>query len=150
VAESPTPAAAAPVEGSRPEAASDQVPSTAAADLARLGQLWPAVLDALRGLASGPTASYFDGTRPVDMEGDRLTVGFPPGSQFNRRNAEKPERRSQLSDALKSVTGEDFQLEYGELGSAEGEPSGDAAPAAVDEEKLVERVKSEFNAEEVI
>lgn len=120
------------------------------AHLDRLGQIWPAVLDSLRDLASGPTASYFEGTRPLGLEGDRLTVGFPAGSQFNRRNAEKPERRSQLVAALKSVTGEDFVLEYSELGStaeAEVEP---AQASAVDEEKFVERVKSEFNAEEVL
>jgi DNA polymerase-3 subunit gamma/tau len=130
--------------------ATEAAPAVDGAHLDRLGQLWPAVLDALRGLASGPGASYFEGTRPLGLEGDRLTVGFPAGSQFNRRNAEKPERRSQLIAALKSVTGENFVLDYTELGSTaetEGEP--EKAPA-VDEEQFVERVKSEFNAEEVL
>lgn len=120
------------------------------AHLDRLGQLWPAVLDALRGLASGPTASYFEGTRPLGLEGDRLAVGFPAGSQFNRRNAEKPERRSQLVAALKSVTGEEFVLEYTELGSTSAAEAESAKAPAVDEEQFVDRVKSEFNAEEVI
>jgi len=120
------------------------------AHLDRLGQLWPAVLDALRGLASGPTASYFEGTRPLGLEGDRLAVGFPTGSQFNRRNAEKPERRSQLVAALKSVTGEEFELEYTELGSTSAAEAEPAKVPAVDEEQFVDRVKSEFNAEEVI
>ena len=120
-------------------------------DLERLGQVWPAVLDSLRGLASGPTASYFDGTRPVGCGAGRITIGFPPGSQFNRRNAEKPDRRSQLAAAVTSVTGEQYVLEYTELASdAAGEPPAAEAPEAVDEEQLVERVKSEFNAEEVI
>ncbi len=120
-------------------------------DLERLGQVWPAVLDSLRGLASGPTASYFDGTRPVGCGAGRITIGFPPGSQFNRRNAEKPDRRSQLAAAVTSVTGEQYVLEYTELASdAAGEPPAVEAPEAVDEEQLVERVKSEFNAEEVI
>jgi len=116
----------------------------------RLGQLWPAVLDALRGLASGPTASYFEGTRPLGLEGERLTIGFPAGSQFNRRNAEKPERRSQLVAALKSVTGEEFLLDYTELGSTTEAGAEPAKAPAVDEEQFVERVKSEFNAEEVL
>jgi DNA polymerase-3 subunit gamma/tau len=123
---------------------------TGETDLVRLGQLWPAVLDALRGLASGPTASYFEGTRPVEFKAGILRIGFPPGSQFNRRNAEKPERRSQLVAALKSVTGEEFALEYTERSLVASTEPQDATPAAVDEEQLVERVKSEFNAEEVI
>jgi hypothetical protein len=108
------------------------------------------VLDALRALASGPTASYFEVTRPLGLEGDRLTIGFPAGSQFNRRNADKPEQRSQLVAALKSVTGEEFTLEYTELGSTAGAEEAPAEAPVVDEEQFVERVKSEFNAEEVI
>ncbi len=133
---------AAPVE---PEAGLDPE-----AELDRLGQIWPAVLDSLKGLASGPTASYFEGTRPVACADGRMTVGFPPGSQFNRRNAEKPERRDQLIEAVHSVTGERYLLEYTELGSETGEASVQSPPETVDEEQLVERVKSEFNAEEVI
>lgn len=123
------------------------------AHLDRLGQLWPAVLDALREISSGPTASYFEGTRPLSLEQNRLTIGFPPGSRFNQRNAEKPEQRGQLVAALKSVTGEEFALEYadpgesGEPAEVQTEPSG---PPTVDEEQFVEKVKSEFNAEEVI
>ena len=108
------------------------------------------MLDALKGLVSGPTASYFEGTRPVGLEGERLTVGFPAGSKFNRRNAEKPERRSQLVAALNSVTGEQFVLDYTELGPTGGEHEEPAQQPAFDEEQFVERVKSEFNAEEVI
>jgi DNA polymerase-3 subunit gamma/tau len=137
----PEPEAA--VTGAGPEIAGEQ-------DLDRLSQIWPAVLDALRGLASGPTASYFEGTRPFAFDSGRLTVGFPAGSQFNRRNAEKPERRNQLIAALTSVTGEELQIEYTELGSEASIQPEQAAPGAIDEEQFVERVKSEFNAEEVI
>ena len=137
--------------GPTPEPAEAVAEDAGLPDLERLGQIWPAVLDSLRGLASGPTASYFDGTRPVGCGAGRITIGFPPGSQFNRRNAEKPDRRSQLAAAVTSVTGEQYVLEYTELASdAAGEPPAADAPEAVDEEQLVERVKTEFNAEEVI
>jgi DNA polymerase III subunit gamma/tau len=154
-APSATPNPEPPAAPEQPAVAPGPVPSAAPAavdgvHLVRLGQLWPAVLDALRGLASGPTASYFEGTRPLGLEGGRLSVGFPAGSQFNRRNAEKPERRSQLMSALKSVTGEDFVLDYAELGSTAEAEAGPEKSPAVDEEQFVERVKSEFNAEEVL
>jgi DNA polymerase-3 subunit gamma/tau len=153
-AAAPAPPAAAPappVESAAPtEAGAAAAPGVDGAHLDRFVQIWPAVLDALRGLVSGPTASYFDGTRPVALEGDRLTVGFPVGSKFNRRNAEKPERRSQLVAAIHSVTGEQFLLDYTELAPTDGDEEGPAKPPAFDEEQFVERVKSEFNAEEVI
>ncbi len=134
-----------------PEAA-EPTPAAAGVDLAHVGQVWPAVMDAMRSTASGPTASYFEGTRPVALEGGRLTVGFPPGAQFNRRNAEKPERRSHLEAALVSVIGEDLALNFSDLGAdAEtGTAAQPPAPEPVDEEAMVERVISEFNAEEVI
>jgi DNA polymerase-3 subunit gamma/tau len=150
-----------PVQAADPEP--DEPVSSApsdggAGDLARVGQVWPAVLDALRANSSGPTASYFDGTRPVGLEGGKLTIGFPPGAQFNRRNAEKPERRKHLEQAVVSVLGESLRLEFGELGSDPEsggvEPGGVAPPSAtreaVDGDAMVERVISEFNAEEVI
>ncbi len=129
-----------------------QAPAAAdpAAELDRLVRIWPSVLDSLRGLASGPTASYFEGTRPVTCADGRITIGFPPGSQFNRRNADKPERRGQLVEAVTTVTGEQYLLEYTELGSEADEAPEESPPEAVDEEQLVERVKTEFNAEEVI
>jgi DNA polymerase-3 subunit gamma/tau len=147
------PSAPPPAPQGVPAAASRADEAPAAVDRAhldRLDQIWPAVLDALRALASGPTASYFEVTRPLGLEGDRLTIGFPAGSQFNRRNADKPEQRSQLVAALKSVTGEEFTLEYTELGSTAGAEEAPAEAPVVDEEQFVERVKSEFNAEEVI
>jgi hypothetical protein len=141
-----------PAPAPAPEPVSESAPEPAGIDLDHIGQVWPAVMDALRGAASGPTASYFEGTRPVSLEGGRLTVGFPAGAQFNRRNAEKPERRSHLEAALLSVIGEDLELQYADLGAdgTAGTADQPPAPEPVDEEAMVERVISEFNAEEVI
>jgi len=150
-AASPT-AKSAPEPAAAAEPAPTQAPEPAGVDLAHLGQVWPAVLDALRTSAAGPTASYFEGTRPVALEKGLLTIGFPAGAQFNRRNAEKPERRSHLEAALVSVIGEDLKLQFSDLGAdaAVGQADQPSAPEPVDEEAMVERVISEFNAEEVI
>ena len=117
-------------------------------DLDRLQQVWPAVLDSLASSASGMVASYFDGTRPTAMEETKLTLGFPADAAFNRRNADRSEVRQQLAEAVQTVTGDRFQIEYGSL-------DGDQQPTEpesemMDEEDFVARVKSEFNAEEVI
>ncbi|MCO5314916.1 MAG: DNA polymerase III subunit gamma/tau [Solirubrobacterales bacterium] len=118
-------------------------------DLERLIRIWPAVLDALGASAPGPVASYFEGTRPVSAGDGRIEVGFPAEAAFNRRNADKPERRQKLVEAVRAVVGADAKLTFITLDGGSASP-----PAAVEdrltEEELVARVKSEFNAEEVI
>ena len=136
---SPTDAAPAP---------SPEPPGRQPFDLARLEQVWPAVVDSVGGADSGMIASYFEGTVPVEFGEGKLTVGFPADSAFNRRNAERPECRQQLAAAVTAVTGETPQIGYTGLDSArtEVEPESEV----MDEEDFIARVKSEFNAEEVI
>jgi DNA polymerase-3 subunit gamma/tau len=145
--------AAAPVEAPSPEepAPTDFAPLEEVAeklDLEKLNQIWPTVIEALRASGSGPTASYFEGTRPLAAGDGKVEIGFPPEASFNRRNAEKPERRKQLAAALFTVTGEELTVSYGDL---EGQVDAEASAGdSVDEDEFVEKVISEFNAEEVI
>ena len=148
----PAPPVAAPAQAPAP--APVQAPAAAdeavLLDLERLNQVWPAVLDAIRASGSGPTASYFEGTRPTAIEPGRVEIGFPPEASFNRRNAEKPDRKALLVDALFTVTGEKLTTVYVDLDVQSGDPGSPQAAQTIDEEEFVQRVKSEFNAEEVI
>jgi len=130
--------APAPVESPAPEPF----------DLARLEQVWPAVIDSIAASDSGMIASYFEGTVPVEFGEGKLKVGFPVDSAFNRRNAERPECRQQLGAAVAAVTGDQFQIEYDSLDSAR--PAANPESEVMNEDDFVARVKSEFNAEEVI
>ena len=155
----PAPEAAAP----EPEAGADPEPAELepaepeaagpAIGLETISQVWPAVIDAIRASSSGPAASYLEGTRPVAVNGDELVIGFPAGAPFNRRNAEKPERMAQLVEAVLDVTGWRPEVVFAELEGdqtvAEPHASG-AEGRRMDEREFVERIKSEFNAEEVI
>ena len=116
-------------------------------DLEMVVRVWPAVLDKLRE-TSPALAATFEGARPVSLDADGLEVGFPAGATFNKRKAEDPEKRVQIAAALETVTGERLRPVYVLL---DDEAAPDAAPEAekVDEEELVERLKSEFDAEEV-
>lgn len=147
VASEPRPAPQPPAPTPAPAAQSaSAAPETI--DLPRLEQIWPAVLDSLAAQVSGMVASYFDGTLPSALDGPKLTVGFPADAAFSRRNAEKPESRQQLVAALKTVTGESFELEYGNLDA--GQEAADPASEVMAEEDFIAKVKTEFNAEEVI
>ena len=118
-------------------------------DLEEVVRVWPDVLDKLRE-TSPALAATFEGARPVgvDREDSTLTVGFPPASTFNKRKAEDAEKRDQVAAALETVTGERLRPVYVLL---DGEAAPDVGPKKekVDEEELVERMKSEFDAEEV-
>lgn len=117
-------------------------------DLDRLEQRWTAVLDSLSASASAIVASYFEGTAPLALDGQKLTIGFPADAAFNRRNAERPECRQQLSEAVEAVTGERLRVEFDSLesGRRATEPESEVMP----EDDFVARIKTEFNAEEVI
>jgi DNA polymerase III subunit gamma/tau len=120
-------------------------------DLAQIVNTWPAVLDKLRE-TSPALAATFDGARPVSLDAEEgLKVGFPAELTFNKRKAETPEKRELMADVIEDVLGERLRPTYVLL---EDEP---AAPAeesqdsdrGIDHDALVEKLKSEFDAEEV-
>jgi hypothetical protein len=110
-------------------------------------QIWPAVIEKLRE-TSPALAATFDGARPVGIGEEGLEIGFPAELTFNKRKAEAKDKREQMSEALVAVTGTQVRPVYVLLDGedAPGEAGGDKD---VDHEALVEKLKSEFNAEEV-
>jgi DNA polymerase III subunit gamma/tau len=157
-------AADAPPAGGADEDASpavheDEVSSSAtgpagqSSDELALGDLqraWPSVLAKLAE-TGGANAGILEGTRPVAADADAVTIGFPADMTFNKRKAESQERREVVATALHAVTGHliGLRFEFLEAG-AEPVDDGDAAPAAgIDEDEMLERLKSEFDAEEV-
>ena len=78
-----------------------------------------------------------------------MTIGFPADHTFNKRKAEAPDKREQMATALEAVLGETIRPVYAVL-DGEGAPTAaDATENEVDHEALVEKIKSEFDAEEV-
>jgi DNA polymerase-3 subunit gamma/tau len=123
-----------------------------ALDLEKLKQVWPAVLDQLATTAPA-LAAFFEDARPVGFEGDVVQISFPAAATFNKRKAEVPEQRERVAEALQTVTGQSLKPAYVLLDGESEAPVEAPAPAAkggeLDEEELLERLKSEFDAEEV-
>jgi len=134
-----------------PEAAEPETGDEDPVELEQVVRAWPAVLDQLRRSSAPALAALFEGAKPVEIDRDAatLTVGFPASSTFNKRKAEVPDKREQMAAALESVTGARLRPVYAVLKAepAVAESSGRAED--VDEDELVERLKSEFDAEEV-
>jgi DNA polymerase III subunit gamma/tau len=127
--------------------------SAAAQDLAQVNRIWPLVLDKLAEKAPA-LAATFDGARPVAFDEEGLAIGFAPDQPFNKRKAESKDRRQALIDAYEVVTGEVMSPRYvmldeGEPAPADAPPDTPAPGEQIDEDALLERLKSEFDAEEV-
>jgi DNA polymerase III subunit gamma/tau len=116
-------------------------------DLERVVGAWPAMLDRL-GKAAPALVAVFEGARAVEVDGDALKVGFPPSATFNKRKAEAPDKRELVAEALEAVLGRQLRPVYVLL-DGEAEPVAAPAEEKLDEQELLERLKSEFNAEEV-
>jgi DNA polymerase III subunit gamma/tau len=116
-------------------------------DLERVVRVWPAVLDQMRQSGSAMLAALFEGARPVglDREDSILRVGFPSSATFNKRKAEAVEQRERFTEALREIIGERLRPVYVLIDGDDEEGSTEA----VDEEELLARLKSEFDAEEV-
>jgi len=123
-------------------------------DLEKLKQVWPAVLDQLA-TAAPALAAFFEEARPVGFDGGTVEISFPAAATFNKRKAETPENRERVAESLTTVTGQSLKPTYVLLDGESEEPAEAPAPAPVakgeglDEKELLERLKSEFDAEEV-
>lgn len=99
-------------------------------------------------------AATFEGARPVTFDEEGLKIGFPADRTFNKRKAESPERREAVAAAFGTIAGEALRPTYvvldAEPAAEEQQPAAEDAPKAeIDHDALVEKLKSEFDAEEV-
>ena len=130
-----------------------QEPSSAELSFQEIQQAWPAVLQKLSETAPA-LAATFEGARPTSFDGAGLQVGFPAAMTFNKKKADSPDRRDTLAAAFAAVTGVGLRPSFvvlSEEEQAQAPPPDTPAPGSdeVDEEELLERLKSEFDAEEV-
>jgi DNA polymerase III subunit gamma/tau len=117
--------------------------------LDEIQRAWPAVLQKLAETQPA-LAATFDGARPVEFGDEGLVIGFPAGMSFNKRKAEGPERRDAAAAAFEAVLGQSLRPSFTLLAGDEAPPDTPAPGSEeIDEEELLRRLKSEFDAEEV-
>ncbi len=136
----PAAPAASPPDGATPDAAAF------AGDLDSLLEIWPAVVELVRGEHAMLGAVIKD-ARPVALEGFDLTLAFSATAQFLRKKAEDPANRAIVGEALRSLAPGRWRLSY-ELRDVPG-GEGDDAAEELTEDELVRRFIEEFDAEEV-
>src|SRR4051794_6542053 len=131
-------AAAAQAVAEEPE---PQAEASPAPELEHVQQIWPAVADAVRE-RNGMLGALLGQARPIALEGDLLKVAFAEDATFGKKKAEA--NRELVVEALKGITGRGLSVAY-ELSAAAAK-----GPALLSEAELLERLRSEFGATEVL
>jgi DNA polymerase-3 subunit gamma/tau len=138
--ESPPPAAPAPAAATAP-------PTAPELELSQLREAWArTVLPAVEERGGIPTASLLREAHPAGLQGDTLTLEFPPTAQFHLDLAREPKNATLLTDALYDVTGRRLAVEF-ELGEAHEQPAAEPEEPA-GEDEFVELFTETFDARE--
>jgi hypothetical protein len=127
-----------------PPAASPAAP--AARDLDAVTELWPAVVDLVRG-ENALLGALIAEARPVAAQGEELVLAFAATAQFLKKKAEDPANRMAVGEALRAVTGTRWRLSYELREHAAGGEAGESSEQS--EEDWVRRLMDEFDAEEI-
>ena len=117
-------------------------------ELSQVAEAWDrSILDAVRE-RSIPVASLLTEATPKELSENTLTLEFPAGADFHRRQVGEPQNIGVLRDALYEVTGRKLAvvLESGGEADADDESEADDAP---DEDRFIAALKDTFDAREV-
>jgi DNA polymerase III subunit gamma/tau len=159
----PEPRAASPVSPPQAAPASEPEPEpeepvaavavavaepVAALELDLVCELWPAVVDAVRA-DDDLLAMCLTEARPVGCAERSLVIAFRPQDTMRRRKAESPRARQALAEAVRGLTGIAPQITV-EAREPESAPVTTIAPPGDPEADLLERLKAEFDAEEIL
>jgi DNA polymerase III subunit gamma/tau len=128
------------------EAAPVSTSEAPAIDLQQLQDAWQrSVLSALRE-RSVPVAALLGDARPSALEDDTLTLEFPAGADFHRRQAEDVKNVGLLRDALYEVTGRRLAIATAIADSPRADEPSDEP---LSEDDVISLLKDTFDAQEV-
>jgi DNA polymerase-3 subunit gamma/tau len=117
-------------------------------ELDQVTEAWNrSILDAVRE-RSIPVASLLTEARPTELADDTLTLEFPAGADFHRRQVAEPQNIGLLREALYEVTGRKLTVVL-ESGDAEEERDEEADEEPPGEDSFIAALKERFDAEEV-
>jgi DNA polymerase-3 subunit gamma/tau len=114
-----------------------------------LARLWPAVLERIREADGGEMmAALLAEARPMSLEEDVLVLAYPATASFSKRKIEDRANGERLTQALRLVSGRELVARF-EIHDGTDDQDPAAPPTRLTEDELIERFKSEFDAEDV-
>ena len=125
--------------------------ATATVEIDRVIEAWPAVVGHLRDSGSAMLSTLFDEARPLEIDEERsmVRIGFPPSAKFNKKKAEAKGNVERMTEAIGTIVGTPLRPAY-ELIEEENQQSAPEASAEVSEDELIDMIKDNFDANEVV
>jgi DNA polymerase III subunit gamma/tau len=130
----------------QPRAVAVADPPAGGLELGLVTELWPAVVDAIRA-DDDVLAMCLTEAKPVDCAERSLVIAFHPDDTMRRRKAESARARQVVAEALRNLTGVTPQIS---VEAREFTTTVVADAPADPEAELLERLKAEFDAEEIL
>jgi len=86
--------------------------------------------------------------RPIALKDDLLVLSYPASASFNKRKIEDRANSERLAQALRLVSGRPLVARFEIHDGPESHDDSGTPPVRLTEEELIDRFKSEFDAEE--
>ena len=142
----PAPAVETRASAPEPEPPAPDGPAAPTLKLEQVADAWQrTIVESVRG-RSISVASLLAEATPTGLADDTLTVEFPAGNDFHRKQIAEPKNIGMLREALYEVTGRRLAVVL-EAGDADAEEAEDEVP--VSEEDWISSLKETFDAKEV-
>ena len=129
-----------------PEAHETQAADGPPIELEQLRDAWPRTVLAAVRERSVPVAALLGEARPSALEDDTLTLEFPAGAEFHRKQAEDVKSVGLLRDALYEVTGRRLAIATVIAPTSQDEAENEGP---LPEDDFVSLLKDTFDAKEV-
>jgi hypothetical protein len=115
--------------------------------LEQVSEAWQrTIVEAVRD-RSISVASLLTEAKPIGLSEDTLTVEFPPGNDFHRKQLDEPKNIGLLRDALYEVTGRRLAVVLEAGHAADAEAAEDDEP--VSEDAFISLLQDNLDAKEV-
>ncbi len=130
-------------------AIADPPPDVAlAGDLESLRALWPAVVELVKA-GHGLCGAVIADARPVEIAGEDVTIGFATTATFLKKQAEDPDNRVIVTEALRRLAGGRWRISYELREELDAGQDGSSSGGRYTEEEWLARLKAELDAEEI-
>ena len=137
-------------EDPEPEPEPEAAVATATVEIDRVIEAWPAIVGHFRDSGSAMLSTLFDEARPLEIEEERsmLRIGFPDSAKFNKKKAESSVNVERMTEAITLIVGTRLRPAYELI--EEKQPATPEASSEVSEDDLVDMIKDNFDATEVV
>lgn len=132
--------------GAAGSAEAQEAPALTELSLDRIARAWAVILQQVRH-RDAPLHSLLKESRPVELEGNLLVIGFPHGAEFEKNQAGKPKNRAIIEEVLGEIAGSGLKAQLVIMQG--GRVAEEERPSRPSPEEIIAMIKDELEAEEI-